>query len=223
MPRIPTKPSDKCCPDCPPSPPSRKDSSIDVKLKILESKFVPKDLISNFDDLEITDTTYVYIDQGGKPGKIAALDLISSDISWDQLSEEVQEKILIGVAKQDKLIAGDHIVISEDNRISVSLEAKDIGAITESDAKVIIADNVALEVAAIKPELKQEILSDVDNRLAQFKTDIDQQIHDQGQEIIAITDARIAARLADVDKIVEEKLAAALSNAWVDAGLVTED
>ena len=130
---------------------------------------------------------------------------------------------MIGVAKQDKLVAGDHIVISDNNEISVSLEAKDIGAITESDAKTIIADNVVLEVASIKPELKQEILGDVDNRLAQFKTDIDQQIHDQGQEIIAITDERIAARLKDVDKIVEEKVASALSNAWIDAGLVTED
>lgn len=220
MPRMPKKPD--CCPPCP-HPIPRQESSTDVKLKILESKFVPKDLIHNFDDLEITDTTYVYIDQNGTPGKICALDIISKDISWDQLSEEVQNKILIGVAKQDKLVAGDHIVISDDNEISVSLEAKDIGAITESDAKTIIADNVVLEVASIKPELKQEILGDVDNRLAQFKTDIDQQIHDQGQEIISITDERIAARLKDVDKIVEEKVASALSNAWIDAGLVTED
>lgn len=220
MPRMPKKPD--CCPPCP-HPTPRQESSTDVKLKILESKFVPKDLIHNFEDLEITDTTYVYIDQNGTPGKICALDIISKDISWDQLSEEVQNKILIGVAKQDKLVAGDHIVISDNNEISVSLEAKDIGAITESDAKTIIADNVVLEVASIKPELKQEILGDVDNRLAQFKTDIDQQIHDQGQEIIAITDERIAARLKDVDKIVEEKVASALSNAWIDAGLVTED
>lgn len=220
MPRMPKKPD--CCPPCP-CPTPRTESSTDVKLKILESKFVPKDLIHNFEDLEITDTTYVYIDQNGTPGKICALDIISKNISWDQLSEEVQNKILIGVAKQDKLVAGDHIVISDDNEISVSLEAKDIGAITESDAKTIIADNVVLEVASIKPELKQEILGDVDNRLAQFKTDIDQQIHDQGQEIIAITDERIAARLKDVDKIVEEKVASALSNAWIDAGLVTED
>lgn len=81
MPRIPQKPADGCCPSCPPSPPSRRDSSIDVKLKILESKFVPKDLIGNFEDLAVTDTTYVYIDQGGKPGKICALDLISKDVS----------------------------------------------------------------------------------------------------------------------------------------------
>lgn len=120
---------------------------------------------------------------------------------------------MIGIAKQDKLIAGDHIVISDNNEISVTLEAKDIGAITETDAKTIIAGDVVLEVANIKPELKQEIMNDVDNRLSQFKTDMDQQIHDQGQEIIAITDARIAARLADVDKIVAEKVSAALSNA----------
>lgn len=197
--------------------------SVDVKLKILESKFVPKDLIHNFDDLTITDTTYVYIDQNGTPGKICALDLLSKDIKWDNLSEEVQNKILIGVAKQDKLVAGDHIVISEDNKISVSLEAKDIGAITETDARTIIADNVVLEVANIKPELKNEIMLDVDNRLSSFRSDVNQQIQESAQTIIDITDARIAARLADVDKIVATKITAALDDAWIDAGLVTED
>lgn len=78
MPRMPMQPHDHCCP---PSPPRKDSESADVKLKILESKFIPKDLIHNFEDLEITDTTYVYIDQNGKPGKICALDLISKEIS----------------------------------------------------------------------------------------------------------------------------------------------
>jgi hypothetical protein len=78
MPRMPMQPHDHCCP---PAPPRKDSGSADVKLKILESKFIPKDLIHNFDDLEITDTTYVYIDQNGKPGKICALDLISKEIS----------------------------------------------------------------------------------------------------------------------------------------------
>lgn len=76
MPRIP-QPHDHCCPPRPIQPDA---GSIDVKLKILESKFVPKDLIHNFDDLTITDTTYVYIDQNGKPGKICALDLLPKNI-----------------------------------------------------------------------------------------------------------------------------------------------
>lgn len=139
------------------------------------------------------------------------------------MSEEVQDKILIGVAKQDKLIAGDHIVISEDNKISVTLEAKDIGAITETDAKIIIADNVALEVSNIKPELKNEIMLDVDNRLSRFQADVDDQIRESEQTVIALTDERIAARLADVDKIVATKITEAIDNAWFDAGLVTED
>lgn len=210
MPRIP-QPPNQCCPH--PCPPPKQDASVDVKLKILETKFIPKDLIHNFDDLEITDTTYLYIDQDGKPGKICALDLLSREVTWDSLSEEVQNKILIGVAKQDKLIAGDHIVISEDNKISVSLEAKDIGAITETDAKVIIADTVALEVANIKPELKNEIMLDVNNRLSRFQADVDDQIRASEQTIIALTDERIAARLADVDKIVATKITEAIDNA----------
>lgn len=78
MPRMPMQPYDHCCP---PAPPRKDAGSVDVKLKILESKFIPKDLIHNFEDLEITDTTYVYIDQNGKPGKISALDLMSKEIS----------------------------------------------------------------------------------------------------------------------------------------------
>lgn len=77
MPRIPQQPNQCCQHSC---QPYRQDASADVKLKILETKFVPKDLIHNFDDLEITDTTYVYVDQNGKPGKICALDIISKDI-----------------------------------------------------------------------------------------------------------------------------------------------
>lgn len=220
MPRIPQQ-FNQCCTQ--PCTPRIQDASADVKLKILETKFVPKDLIHNFDDLEITDTTYIYIDQNGKPGKICALDLLSKEIKWEELSKEIQDKILIGVAKQDKLIAGDHIVISEDNKISVSLEAKDIGAITENDAKTIIADNVVLQVANIKPELKNEIMLDVTNRLNWFKSDVDQQIQANTQNIITLTDQRIAARLSDVDKIIENKMTAAIDDAWIDAGLVTED
>lgn len=77
MPRVPQQ-FNQCCAQ--PCSPRIQDASADVKLKILETKFIPKDLIHNFDDLEITDTTYVYIDQNGKPGKICALDLLSKEV-----------------------------------------------------------------------------------------------------------------------------------------------
>lgn len=104
----------------------------------------------------------------------------------------------------------------------MSLEAKDIGAITKEDATAIIVDNVALEVASIKPELKTEIMLDVDNRMSAFKEDVTEQLRLNTQQVISIVEQRIAARLADVDQIVEAKVDAKLDDAWIDAGVVTE-
>lgn len=54
---------------------------------------------------------------------------------------------------------------------------------------------------------------DVDNRLSRFQADVDDQIRESEQTVIALTDERIAARLADVDKIVATKITEAIDNA----------
>ena len=125
MPRIPQEPA-HCDHHCKPA----QDSSVDVKLKILETKFVPKDLIKTFDTLDnVEDTAYVYVDADGNPYKVQATKLISKDVSWDQLSKDVQDKILEGLAKQDKLTAGDNINI-KNNVISADVGVKSINGST---------------------------------------------------------------------------------------------
>jgi hypothetical protein len=64
---------------------------------------------------------------------------------------------------------------------------------------------------------------DVDNRMSAFKADVTEQLRLNTQQVISIVEQRIAARLADVDKIVETKVDAKLDDAWIDAGVVTEE
>lgn len=105
----------------------------------------------------------------------------------------------------------------------MALTAKDIGALSEDDAKSIIAGDVVLEVANIKPELKSELSLDLDNRMSVFKKDVDEQLRLNMQEVISITDNRIAARLANLGELVETTVAEQLSGTCLDGGLVTED
>lgn len=105
----------------------------------------------------------------------------------------------------------------------MALTAKDIGALSEDDAKSIIAGDVVLEVANIKPELKSELSLDLDNRMSVFKKDVDEQLRLNMQEVISITDNRIAARLANLGELVETTVAEQLSGTRLDGGLVTED
>ena len=67
----------------------------------------------------------------------------TSEIKLKILENKLNEKIIkVEEEKQDKLIPGDFINIDEENVISVVLEAHDIGAITEDDAKQLINDSV---------------------------------------------------------------------------------
>lgn len=54
---------------------------------------------------------------------------------------------------------------------------------------------------------------DVDNRLSKFQVNVNDQIRVSEQTVIALTDERIAARLADVDKIVATKVTETVDNA----------
>lgn len=59
--------------------------------------------------------------------------------------------------------------------------------------------------------------------MSAFKEDVAEQLRLNTQQVISIVEQRIAARLADVDQIVEMKVDAKLNDAWLDAGVVTED
>jgi len=221
MPRIPIDPHKKpgpkpCCDEQIPQ-----GVDIDTKLKVLSTKFVPKDLVNNFNSETITSTTYLYADDNGKYGKILAIDLIPKTITWDQLDSQVKEKIIIGTLKQDKLVPGDHIIITENNVIKVELTARDIGALTAEDAQVIIHEEVLLEVSKIEDDLRESIMADLEVRLAEFKEEVNQTIYINNQEIVELVNLKIETKLADVDQIVTDKVNTKLAGAIIDGGLIT--
>lgn len=174
MPRMPQNKCD-CDHRCPPPPSS--DGSVDVKLKIirkaLENELVQRDLIKTFDVINLADAdpeAYLYLDNAGNPTRLKLSDLQGKSVivEWDQLSEEVQNKILEGIDKQDKLTAGENITITG-NVISakggnvdsingktgvVTLTAEDIDAYDKGETAAF----VQAKVETIVPQIIKEEL-----------------------------------------------------------------
>ena len=147
------------CPLPPPPPRPRPQSDYtDLKIKTLADNiaktYVPyalKDTESieeiTVDDL--TNSTYIYVDQDGKPSKLVFTTVIHKKVEWDDLSEEVQEQIL-----QNHLTPGAHITISPDGVISAEIGVETINGQTGN--VVLTADDVnayTKEVACTKQEL----------------------------------------------------------------------
>lgn len=140
-------------PYCPPSHQHPKhvinvDSATeDIKLKILENKLVPKDLSKLEQIEELNGNAYTYVDNNGTPGKMLLIDIFPKDIKWEDLSDDVKQRILDLVndldseidSKQDKLSPGENILIDENNVISVHLEPTYV--------EEVIAEQVTEQVA----------------------------------------------------------------------------
>lgn len=172
MPRMPEKKCD-CDYVCP--PPARPDGSVDIKLTLvrnaLEQELVQRDLIGTFDQISLADAdaeAYLYLDNSGKPRKLKLSDLTGKSVTveWESLSAEVQNRILEGMAKQDKLTAGDNITISG-NVISakggnvdsingktgvVTLTADDLGAYTKGETAGVVESKIETVVPQIVRE-----------------------------------------------------------------------
>ena len=174
MPRMPEKKCD-CDYICP--PPVGPDGSVDIKLTLvknaLEQELVQRNLIGTFDQINLADAdteAYLYLDNNGKPRKLKLTDLTgkSAIVEWENLSVEVQNKILEGMAKQDRLTAGDNITISG-NVISakggnvdsingktgvVTLTADDVDAYTKGET----ANVVKSKIETVVPQIVREEL-----------------------------------------------------------------
>ena len=101
----------------------------ELKLKILAESiakdFLPLDFTKN-DAIdiksanELSDTAYIYVDDGGKPVKIFAPAVLKTAIKWEDLAESTKEII------QQKLIPGNHITIDSNNVISADIGVETI-------------------------------------------------------------------------------------------------
>ena len=114
----------------------------ELKLKILAESiakdFLPLDFTAN-DNIkiksaeELSDTAYIYVDNGGVPVKIFAPAVLRTAIKWEDLADSTKEII------QHKLIAGNHIVIDSNNVISADVGVEAINGKT-GDIQLTAAD-----------------------------------------------------------------------------------
>ena len=114
----------------------------ELKLKILAESiakdFLPLDFTKN-DDIniksanELSDTAYIYVDDGGKPVKIFAPAVLKTAIKWEDLAESTKEII------QQKLSPGNHITIDSNNVISTDIGVETINGKT-GEVRLTAAD-----------------------------------------------------------------------------------
>ena len=114
----------------------------ELKLKILAESiakdFLPLDFTKN-DAIdiksanELSDTAYIYVDDGGKPVKIFAPAVLKTAIKWEDLAESTKEII------QQKLIPGNHITIDSNNVISADIGVETINGKT-GEVRLTAAD-----------------------------------------------------------------------------------
>jgi len=138
----------------------------DLKLKTLSENiaklYVPFALkdSESVEDITIdnlSNEAYLYIDDNGKPTKIVATTVLRKEIRWEDLSEEVRNR-LQELAESSSLVAGDHIriqngIISADVGVEsingktgvVNLTPEDIGAASKAEAETKI--NAAITYA----------------------------------------------------------------------------
>lgn len=111
-------------PYCPPSHQHPKhiinveSATEDIKLKILENKLVPKDLSKVEPIEELNENAYIYVDNNGTPGKMLLINIFPKDVKWENLSDDVKQRILDLEASVDDL-NGKVVVL---NDIAVSFQ-----------------------------------------------------------------------------------------------------
>jgi len=113
-------------------------SEVDVKLNLLNDfinkSFVPINLkdakpISEASVDTLSEQSYLYVDNNGKPVKLLALATLTREIRWEDLAESTQQQIqsLINQsAAEHTLVPGENITIDEHNVISADIGVKSI-------------------------------------------------------------------------------------------------
>ena len=109
------------------------ETDIDLKLKVLSDEvyqnFLPLDFEKNptiaaIDPSELAETAYIFVDNNGTPTKVLAPSVLKTVIEWDDLSADLKARL------QQKLTAGAHINIDENNIISADIGVETINGKT---------------------------------------------------------------------------------------------